>query len=189
MPQLIFFALVGVVAYVGYQSFVREAKRVTAKVRRTEKQAANGANGTLVKDPEDRRIPACQGLIDEPLVLERGAAGLADRARPRSTSRCMSSAGAPTAITCIESLAVFTRFGDRIAIEPAPSDRFAVDGPVRRCGAARRRQSGRAARDRLRAPLAASAMRGRSRSGLKRTCRSRPASAADRAMRPRRCAR
>ena len=52
MPQLIFFALVGAVAYVGYKSFVREANRVTAKVRRTEKQAANGANGTLVKDPK-----------------------------------------------------------------------------------------------------------------------------------------
>ena len=52
MPQLIFFALVGVVAYVGYKSFVREASRVTAKVRRNEKQAANGANGTLVKDPK-----------------------------------------------------------------------------------------------------------------------------------------
>ena len=52
MPQLIFFALVGAVAYVGYRSFVREANRVTAKVRRNEKQAANGANGTLVKDPK-----------------------------------------------------------------------------------------------------------------------------------------
>ena len=52
MPQLIFFALVGAVAFVGYKSFVREANRVTAKVRRTEKQAANGANGTLVKDPK-----------------------------------------------------------------------------------------------------------------------------------------
>jgi membrane protein implicated in regulation of membrane protease activity len=52
MPQFIFFALVGAVAYVGYKSFVREANRVTAKVRRTEKQAANGANGTLVKDPK-----------------------------------------------------------------------------------------------------------------------------------------
>ena len=52
MPQLIFFALVGVVAYVGYRSFVKRPKRVTAKVRRTEKQAANGANGTLVKDPK-----------------------------------------------------------------------------------------------------------------------------------------
>lgn len=52
MPQLIFFALIGIVAYVGYRSFIREAERVTAKVRRAEKQAATGAMGTLVKDPE-----------------------------------------------------------------------------------------------------------------------------------------
>ena len=32
--------------------FIREANRVTAKVRRNEKQAATGANGTLVKDPK-----------------------------------------------------------------------------------------------------------------------------------------
>ncbi|WP_395447736.1 hypothetical protein ACHMW7_22865 [Aminobacter sp. UC22_36] len=52
MPQLIFFALIGVVGYIGYRSFVREAERVTAKVRRNEKQRQTGANGTLVKDPE-----------------------------------------------------------------------------------------------------------------------------------------
>lgn len=52
MPQLIFFALIGVAAFVGYRSFVKEAERVTAKVRRAEKQAANGAMGTLVEDPE-----------------------------------------------------------------------------------------------------------------------------------------
>ena len=52
MPQIIFFALVGLVAYVGYRSFGKEAERVTAKVRRAEKQAATGANGTLVKDPK-----------------------------------------------------------------------------------------------------------------------------------------
>jgi membrane protein implicated in regulation of membrane protease activity len=52
MPQLIFFALVGAVAFVGYKSFVREANRVTAKIRRNEKQAASGANGTLVEDPK-----------------------------------------------------------------------------------------------------------------------------------------
>jgi len=52
MPQLIFFALVGAVAYVGYKSFIKEAERVTTKVRRAEKQAKTGANGTLVKDPE-----------------------------------------------------------------------------------------------------------------------------------------
>ncbi|MER8991747.1 hypothetical protein NKI56_09335 [Mesorhizobium sp. M0622] len=52
MPQIIFFAVVGIAAYFGYRSFVREADRVTAKVRRTEKQAANGTMGTLVKDPK-----------------------------------------------------------------------------------------------------------------------------------------
>jgi membrane protein implicated in regulation of membrane protease activity len=52
MPQLIFFALVGAAAYFGYKSFIREAERVTAKVRRNQKQAATGANGTLVKDPK-----------------------------------------------------------------------------------------------------------------------------------------
>jgi membrane protein implicated in regulation of membrane protease activity len=52
MPQLIFFALIGLIAYFGYRSFVREAERVTAKVRREEKQAASGANGTLIRDPE-----------------------------------------------------------------------------------------------------------------------------------------
>jgi membrane protein implicated in regulation of membrane protease activity len=52
MPQIIFFALVGLIAYFGYRHFVREAERVTAKVRRAEKQAATGANGTLVKDPK-----------------------------------------------------------------------------------------------------------------------------------------
>jgi membrane protein implicated in regulation of membrane protease activity len=52
MPQLIFFAIVGVAAYAGYRSFVKEADRVTAKVRRAEKQHATGANGTLVKDPK-----------------------------------------------------------------------------------------------------------------------------------------
>lgn len=52
MPQIIFFVAVGIVAYMGYRAFVREAERVTAKIRRTEKQQATGANGTLVKDPK-----------------------------------------------------------------------------------------------------------------------------------------
>jgi len=52
MPQLIFFALVGVAAYVGYRAFIREAERVTARVRRAEQQASTGADGTLVKDPK-----------------------------------------------------------------------------------------------------------------------------------------
>jgi membrane protein implicated in regulation of membrane protease activity len=52
MPQLIFFALIGLVAYFGYRHFLREAERVTARVRRAEKQAATGSSGTLVKDPK-----------------------------------------------------------------------------------------------------------------------------------------
>jgi len=52
MPQIIFFAVIGAAAYFGYRAFVREAERVTAKIRRTEKQAANGTTGTLVKDPQ-----------------------------------------------------------------------------------------------------------------------------------------
>lgn len=52
MPQLIFFAVIGVAAYYGYKTFLREAERVTAKVRREERQMKNGANGTLVKDPK-----------------------------------------------------------------------------------------------------------------------------------------
>ena len=34
MPQLVFFAVVGVAAYFGYRSFLREAERVTAKIKR-----------------------------------------------------------------------------------------------------------------------------------------------------------
>lgn len=52
LPQLVFFALVGLAAFVGYRSFIKEAERVTARVRRDEKQARTGAQGTLVKDPE-----------------------------------------------------------------------------------------------------------------------------------------
>lgn len=51
MPQLLLFAVVGVVAWVGYRSFVREAERVTAKARRAEAEQRVGSSGTLVKDP------------------------------------------------------------------------------------------------------------------------------------------
>ena len=51
MPQLLFFVVVGIAAYYGYKAFLREADRVTAKVRRERKQQMNGAHGTLVKDP------------------------------------------------------------------------------------------------------------------------------------------
>jgi membrane protein implicated in regulation of membrane protease activity len=52
MPQLIFFAAIGVVAYVGYRAFVREAERVTSRVKRAEKERQTGTTGTLVKDPK-----------------------------------------------------------------------------------------------------------------------------------------
>ncbi|MEO3386152.1 hypothetical protein [Mesorhizobium sp. CAU 1741] len=52
MPQLIFFSLVGVVAYVGYRSFVREAEKITAKAKRAEAERRTGSQGTLVKDPK-----------------------------------------------------------------------------------------------------------------------------------------
>lgn len=52
MPQLIFFAAVGVAAFFGYRSFVKEAERVTQRVRRQEREAATGSHGTLIKDPK-----------------------------------------------------------------------------------------------------------------------------------------
>ena len=51
MPQLLFFAAVALVGYLGYRAFVREAEKVSARVRRTEKEAGTKAVGTLVKDP------------------------------------------------------------------------------------------------------------------------------------------
>ncbi len=51
MPQLILLAVIGVIAYVGYRSFIREAEKVTARLRRAEQEAKTHASGTLVKDP------------------------------------------------------------------------------------------------------------------------------------------
>ena len=52
MPQLILLAVVGAAAYAGYRSLKNEARRVSARVRRAEREAESGATGTLVKDPE-----------------------------------------------------------------------------------------------------------------------------------------
>lgn len=52
MPQLMFLIVLGVVGYIGYRAFLREAERVTARVRRQEQEVRNRAHGTLVKDPE-----------------------------------------------------------------------------------------------------------------------------------------
>ncbi|QKV18908.1 NfeD family protein [Oricola thermophila] len=50
MPQLLFFAAVAAVGVLGYRAFVKEAKRVSERVRRAEKEQETGAMGTLVKD-------------------------------------------------------------------------------------------------------------------------------------------
>lgn len=51
MPQLIFLAAAGAVAWFGYRRFVAEAKRVSARVREAEKEQRTGAQGTLIEDP------------------------------------------------------------------------------------------------------------------------------------------
>jgi hypothetical protein len=52
MAQLILIAIFVLAGYYGYRSFLREAERVTARVRRAEKEAQNRSSGTLVQDPE-----------------------------------------------------------------------------------------------------------------------------------------
>jgi len=52
MPQLLLLLALGVVAYVGYRSFLKEAERVTARARRAEAEQRAGSQGTLVKNPE-----------------------------------------------------------------------------------------------------------------------------------------
>ena len=50
MLQVLFIAGVVGVGVVGYRAFLKEAERVSARVRRAEKEAANRAAGTLVED-------------------------------------------------------------------------------------------------------------------------------------------
>ena len=52
VPQLLFLAAVAAVGVFGYRAFVKEAERVSARVRRAEKEQETGAIGTLVKDEE-----------------------------------------------------------------------------------------------------------------------------------------
>ncbi len=52
MPQLLLLAAVGAVAWVGYRRFLKEAERVSQKMRQSEREAETGAIGTLEKDPE-----------------------------------------------------------------------------------------------------------------------------------------
>ena len=52
MPQLLLLIAVGIVGWLGYKKFLKEAERVSKSVRRAEKEAETGASGTLIKDPE-----------------------------------------------------------------------------------------------------------------------------------------
>ena len=51
MIQLILAAIVVAIGYYGYRSFLREAGRVTARMRRAGQEARMRSSGTLVKDP------------------------------------------------------------------------------------------------------------------------------------------
>lgn len=52
MAQLGLLLAVGIVAWMGYKRFLKEAERVSKSVRRAEKEAETGASGTLTQDPE-----------------------------------------------------------------------------------------------------------------------------------------
>lgn len=52
MPQILFFAAVAAVGYLGYKRFVAEAEKVSKRVREAEREKANQAAGTLKYDPE-----------------------------------------------------------------------------------------------------------------------------------------
>ncbi|MCR9138821.1 MAG: hypothetical protein NXI27_22660 [Alphaproteobacteria bacterium] len=52
MAQLGLLLAVGIVAWMGYKRFLKEAERVSKSVRRAEKEAETGASGTLTQDPK-----------------------------------------------------------------------------------------------------------------------------------------
>ena len=52
MPQLLFLVAIAVVGFLGYRAFLREAEKVSARVRRAERETQTKAVGTLVKDPK-----------------------------------------------------------------------------------------------------------------------------------------
>lgn len=52
MPQLLLLAAFGAVAWFGYRRFVAEAERVNKRVREAKEEKKNGAQGTLIEDPE-----------------------------------------------------------------------------------------------------------------------------------------
>jgi len=45
-------AVLVLIAWLGYRTYLREAERVHRRVRRAEEESRNQASGTLVADPE-----------------------------------------------------------------------------------------------------------------------------------------
>lgn len=52
MNGLILLGAVGFIGWLGYKSFVKQAEKVSARVREAEKERQTGAQGTLIQDPE-----------------------------------------------------------------------------------------------------------------------------------------
>ncbi|MDE1991816.1 MAG: hypothetical protein KGI75_04905 [Rhizobiaceae bacterium] len=52
MPQIVFLAVAVGGLWLLYRRFVREARKLSEKSRRTESERRTGAIGTLVKDPK-----------------------------------------------------------------------------------------------------------------------------------------
>ena len=52
MLRLIVYGLICAAALYAYRAFKRETQRVALRVKHAEEERRNGANGTLVKDPE-----------------------------------------------------------------------------------------------------------------------------------------
>lgn len=52
MAQLLLLVAVGLVGWMGYKRFLKEAERVRKSVKKAKKETETGASGTLVKDPK-----------------------------------------------------------------------------------------------------------------------------------------
>ncbi len=52
MPQILFFAAVGVLAWFGYKSLLKTADGVNQKAKAQATEKKTGAQGTLIKNPD-----------------------------------------------------------------------------------------------------------------------------------------
>src|SRR5690606_38788376 len=124
MPQLVFFAVVGVVAYVGYRAFVREAERITARARRAEAEQRTGSHGTLIKDP----VTGEYHLTRDCYLLTMAEA-IAEHAPAKVNLALHITGQRADGYHLLESIVVFTEEGDRVFVEASDEDRFTISGP------------------------------------------------------------